>query len=296
MRPVRVDDLDALESRFQHAFMTGDDDGLDVIGYGEITSVVAWSGPDGLVAAKRLPAFPGGEGVSAYLSVFGDYVEGLRDAGVDVVPTTAQQVTLRNGDIAVYLLQPMIDERLLGHKYLSDAEEDDAVVLLLDRVLDGVESAIGSGVGLDAQISNWALVDDSVVYFDVTTPLLRDEAGRDRLDTGIFLASLPWPLRGAVRRFMVRGIIDEYFDVRTTMLNLLAQFYKERLAHLIPLGLDRANARLERPIAPEEVRRYYAKDARLWEFLQQLRRVDRWWHLRVLRRAYSFLLPGRVER
>jgi hypothetical protein len=295
VKSVRVEDLDELESRFQRAFATGSDAGLDVIGYGEITSVVAWHGPDGPVAAKRLPAFQGGEGVDAYLAVLGDYLDGLRLAGVDVVPTTTERLSTDNGNVALYLIQPMIDEHLLGHYYLRQAREDDAAALI-DRVLDGLEAAIGSGIGFDAQISNWALVDDSIWYFDVTTPLLRDEMGGDRLDTGIFLASLPWPLRGVVRRFMVRGIIDEYFDVRTTVLNLLAQFYKERLAGLIPLGLDRANARLERPILAEEVRRYYAKDARLWEFLQRLRRVDRWWHLRVLHRAYSFLLPGRIER
>lgn len=295
MKPVGVDDLDMLEARFQRAFATGTDGELDVIGYGEITSVVAWRGPDGPVAAKRLPAFRGGRGVDAYLTVLGDYLDRLGRAGVDVVPTTAERLTLKDGNVAVYLIQPMIGEHLLGHRYLREASEDDAAALF-ERVFDGLESAIGSNIGFDAQISNWALVDDSAWYFDVTTPLLRDETGEDRLDAGIFLASLPWPLRGVVRRFMVRGIIDEYFDVRTTMLNLLAQFYKEQLAGLIPLGLERANARLERPISPEEVRRYYAKDARLWEFLQRLRRVDRWWHLRVLRRAYSFLLPGRIER
>ncbi len=295
MKPVRIDDLDLLEARFQRAFGAGTHDGLDVIGYGEITSVVAWRGPDGPIAVKRLPAFRAGEGVDAYLSLLNDYLRGLRGAGIDVVPTTTERLVLDGGDVAVYLLQPMIDGTLLGHRYLRTAADSDAAALL-ERIFDAVESAIGSGIGFDAQISNWALIDDSVVYFDVTTPLLRDERGRDRLDTEIFLASLPWPLRGVVRRFMVRGIIDEYFDVRTTILNLLAQLYKERLAERLPLALERANARLKRPFSPEEVRRYYAKDARLWEFLQRLRRVDRWWHLRVLHRAYSFLLPGRVER
>ena len=295
MKQVRVDDLDLLEGRFQHAFRTGSHDGLDVIGYGEITSVVAWQGPDGPVAVKRLPAFPRGAGVGDYLVVLDEYLGGLQRAGVDVVPTTAQQLALDNGDIAVYLLQPMIDGHLLGHRYLRDASNTDASTFL-DRVFRGVESAIGSGIGFDAQISNWAVVDDRLVYFDVTTPLLRDKAGRDRLDVGIFLASLPWPLRGVVRRFMIRGIIDEYFDVRTTILNLLAQFHKERLVGLIPLAVERANARIERPITTDEVRRYYAKDARIWEFLQRLRRIDKWWHLRVLHRAYSFLLPGKVER
>jgi hypothetical protein len=149
---------------------------------------------------------------------------------------------------------------------------------------------------LDAQISNWAWVDGSIVYFDVTTPLLRDGDDEDRLDTDIFLASLPWMLRGFVDRFMVRGIIDEYFDVRITILNALANLYKERLVELLPLGLELANERLEQPLTAEEIRRYYAKDARMWEFLQRLRRADQWWQRHIRRRPYPFLLPGRVER
>lgn len=295
LEPVRVEDLDALEERFQHAFRTGDDSALDVIGYGEITSVVAWEGTNGPVAAKRLPAFAGGRGVDDYLRLLDDYIAGLRTVGVNVVPTTHQMLALDGGDVAVYLLQPLLDATYLGHRYLREASEDDAA-FLLDRAFDGIEAAVGAEIGFDAQISNWALHDGSIVYFDITTPLLRDGDGRDRLDTRIFLASLPWALRWPVRKLLVRGIIDEYFDVRTTMLNLLAQFYKERLVDLLPLGLERANARLADPIRGEEVQRYYAKDARMWEFLQRLRRADRWWHLHVRRRPYPFLLPGKVDR
>jgi len=295
VNPARVADLGELEARFERAFRTGVDTDLEVVGYGEITSVVAWHGPDGPVAAKRLPTFRGGLGVDDYVAVLNDYLDALRGSGVDVVPTTPERIALGDGDVALYLVQPRIDHSFLGHSYLQNASVDDAIDLF-DRVFDLIESVIGSGIGFDAQISNWALLDGSIVYFDVTTPLLRDHQGQDRLDTGIFLASLPWLLRGFVRRFMVRGIIDEYFDVRTTILNLLAQFHKERLIHLLPAGVEAANCRLDEPLTIDEVDRYYAKDARLWEFLQRLRRVDRWWHLRVRRRPYPFLLPGRIDR
>lgn len=45
-----------------------------------------------------------------------------------------------------------------------------------------------------------------------------------------------------------------------------------------------------------DVRRYYARDARMWALLLGLRRLDRWWQLNVRRRPYPFLLPGRIER
>jgi hypothetical protein len=295
LEPVGVEDLDALEARFQHAFATGDITALHVVGYGEITSVVAWQGTSGPVAVKRLPAFENGQGVDEYLTLLDEYITGLRAVGVDVVPTTTRTLTLDSGDVVVYLLQPMLDERWLGNTYVRAASQGDASSFL-DGAFEGVEAAIGAGIGFDAQISNWAIHDGGIVYFDVTTPLLRDEVGADRLDTDIFLASLPWALRGFVKRFMVRGIIDEYFDVRTTILNLLAQFHKDRLTNLLPLGIERANARLRRPLTADEVRRYYAKDARMWEFLQRLRRADRWWQRTIRHRPYPFLLPGKVER
>ena len=44
------------------------------------------------------------------------------------------------------------------------------------------------------------------------------------------------------------------------------------------------------------MRRVYASDARLWEVLLRLRRLDRAWQRRVRRREYPFLLPGRIDR
>lgn len=295
LEPVRVDDLEVLEERFQKAFATGHAEGLDVIGYGEITSVVAWAGSDGMVAAKRLPTFRAGEGVEAYLALLEDYLTGLRAADVSVVPTSFQTLRLDGRDVAVYLVQPLLSPENVGHAYLRGATEQQAV-RLFDRVFERTEAAIGARIGIDAQISNWAVDGDDLVYFDVTTPLLKDDHGVDRIDVDIFLASLPWALRGIVKRFLVVGIIEDYFDVRTTILNLVAQFHKERLISLIPLALERANRRLSDPIGADEVKRYYGSDARMWELLQRLRRIDRWWHHKVRRRPYPFLLPGKIDR
>jgi len=151
-------------------------------------------------------------------------------------------------------------------------------------------------VGLDGQLANWARVEGEWVYLDVTTPLLRDDGGRDRLDADVFLAMLPGILRGLVKRFLLHAITATYFDLRTVALDLLGNLHKERLAEHVAAGVDVANRRLERPLSVREVRSYYARDARLWAWLLWLRRADRWWHLRVRKRVYPFLLPGRIER
>jgi hypothetical protein len=71
---------------------------------------------------------------------------------------------------------------------------------------------------------------------------------------------------------------------------------KERLERWLPAFLEESNARVRPALSQEEVRRYYAADARTWALLQRLRRLDRAWQRRVRRRPYPFLLPGRIER
>ena len=39
------------------------------------------------------------------------------------------------------------------------------------------------------------------------------------------------------------------------------------------------------------MRRYFARDRRLWLLMQRLRRADRAWQRRVRSRPYPFLLP-----
>lgn len=290
-----IRDLEELERRYQRVFATGREDGLTVVGYGEITSVVAWPTSDGDFAVKRLPAFSTQDEARAYVELVETYIERLRRAGIQMMDTEAQQLTLDDGSIAVYLVQPLADAAMVGPRFLREAGHDDAV-RLLRHTLDAIGIAIGAGIGFDGQLSNWIVGNPSPSYIDVTTPLLRDPDGNDLLDTDIFLASLPWALRGFVKRFLVRGIIDEYFDVRTTKLNLLAQFHKERLLPLLPVALDIANEGLAEPITRKEVDTYYRRDALMWESLQRLRQMDRYWHLRIKRRPYPFLLPGKISR
>jgi hypothetical protein len=151
-------------------------------------------------------------------------------------------------------------------------------------------------VGLDAQLSNWAVAEGGLVYIDVTTPLVRGGDGRNELDTDLFLASLPWLLRGAVKRFVIPDVIERYHQPRTVILDLAANLLKEHLAPHIPAVLAAAGDRIEPPLLEAEVRADYRSDARTWAAIQAMRRADRLWQRRVRRRPYPFLLPDRIDR
>ncbi|MCA9659221.1 MAG: hypothetical protein KC486_12825 [Myxococcales bacterium] len=298
--PVLSDaELRDLDAAIERALEAGDESaaGLELLGYGEISCVVAWRAGDDRVACKRLPVFAEAATLERYQASFTEYLERLAAGGVTPVASGLQVLPRGHGAAAVYCVQPRLAGDALVSRALRGLEED-AALALFDRLLDAIEGVTSATVGLDGQLSNWALVRGELRYLDVTTPMLRDGDGGERMPVGVFLASLPWALRGIVRRWMLRPILDKYYDPRGVVLDLLGNLHKERLAHLLPAFLDRANARpgLAPALTQAEVDRYYAADARDWALLQRLRRLDRAWQRRVRRRTYPFLLPGAIER
>ena len=109
-------------------------------------------------------------------------------------------------------------------------------------------------------------------------------------------------LDGAIDHALVTG--DEsgidvlgYGEI-STVVSFHRSCGKEGHRQLLPSLLSRINGGpfARSAISLREVDRYYESDAYLWEFLQRLRRADRFWQRRVRRRTYQFLLPGRIER
>ena len=283
--------LAELEHDVRRALATGDQSRLEVLGYGEISLVVVLDSPAGRFACKRLPLFDDQASFERYALVFEKYVTTLREAGIDVLASELVQVPDQL-PVVVYCVQPILHAASLG---VSVARGPDAKVFV-EAIVDATANTIGSGVGLDAQISNWALVDGEVVYLDVTTPLLRDESGAEQLDLGLFVASLPWLLRAPVRQFLLDEILRTYYSQRRALLDLVGNLLKERLDDVVPHAIGAANVHVDPPITIDEVRSYYKRDARMWGLLQRLRLVDRWWQGHVRRRTYPFLLPPTIER
>ncbi len=287
--------LAALEQDVDRALNTGDASELDVVGYGEISCVLALDLPEGTVVCKRLPLFDTRARADAYRGCFVEYLERLEDCGILPCPSRLVFLERADGRIAGYCVQPMLPPSSLGPTWLSSVSPEEGT-RLFHRLVELVSHSVGSSLGLDGQLSNWAIVDGHLYYLDVTTPLMRDDQGRERLDTELFICSLPWALRGLVRRLLLHQILDKYYQPRGVLLDFVANLYKERLESWIPLLLEALAERVSPPLTVEEVRGYYRQDARMWALLQRLRRADRWWQRYVRRRTYPFLLPGRVAR
>jgi hypothetical protein len=289
---ITDDELDELERAVELALRSGDASGLSLLGEGEISLVLAAGSEPGW-ACKRLPPFATAEAADRYTSTIGRYIDELERRGVDVVHTEVRRVDGTDGTVVLYCVQPVMPKTNLAVDIARD-EPDRAPALIAD-VIDTVFTTIDARIGLDAQLSNWAVVDGRLTYFDITTPLMRGADGVSELDADVFLASLPWALRAPVRRFVLPGILERYHDPRTVSLDLASNLIKEHLDDLVPAVLDSTAGRVATPLSEEEVRADRRSDARLWATLQAVRRADRAWQRHVRRRPYPFLLPGHAN-
>ena len=164
-------------------------------------------------------------------------------------------------------------------------------------------ASIDEKLGVDSQLANWIVEDDgSLSYLDVTTPLMKDDAGKTMLDLELFMASLPWALRAPSKRFAIDEAIDNFHHPRTAVIDLAANLNKEGLEDWIPIVLQIANEQLlatnptHTLLSIDEIAKYYKQDAMTWAFMQKIRRADRFWQRKVRRRTYPFLLPGPINR
>lgn len=287
--------LAELEARVERALVSGDESELDVLGYGEISCVLASHDGDQALAAKRLPLFDTSARFEAYREAFESYIEELSATGVRVLPSSLESTPAADGRVAGWCRQPLLELGTLAPTWLGNANKERAR-WLFEGIAEQILATVGPHLGLDGQLSNWAVVDGGLSYFDVTTPMMRDEVGRDVLDIDLFVASMPWALRGLVRRFALRAILDTYYRPRQVLVDLLGNFIKEGVSAWLPAGLEVVNEIAEPAIDETEVRSYYRQDARMYAVLQRLRRIDRAWQRKVRRRPYTFLLPGKVER
>lgn len=295
MLTLTLDELRGIEARVQAAMASADYDGLDVVGHGEVTVVLRLEGAEGAFACKRLPTFPALERLDAYRGTLSLYLDQLRAAGLTVADTEFCHWALPSGRHAAYCVQPAFPAERVCSRLLR-SEDRGWAQDFFERFLDRVAAVVTPRLGLDAQASNWVDLDGDLVFIDVTTPFLRDEAGRELLDVGLYLSSLPWLVRVPVRLSVSGWVFEKYYSLRGVALDFLGNLHKERLSHLVAPFIEQVNARVEQPLAEAEVAAYYARDARTWTLIQRLRRADRMWQSRVRRRVYPYLLPPAAER
>jgi hypothetical protein len=260
------------------------------IGAGELSCVIG----SGTWAFKPLPPMEDLRRVEAYGSLLDAYVDGLRAAGVPVVDTSFAVVPSRGG-YAGYIVQPWLPgEDLLSRRFPEASVSWQQATL--SRILEHVDACVTAGIGIDPQLTNWIEVDGRPHLVDITTPMLRDATGRDRLDTAFFLRLLPVPVRWPVRRFMVKGLLDKNFDRRLILLDFVGSLSNYGMAAWTEEFLAAANRQLSKPLSMAEIRRYRIEDRATWKVLRRAFALEQWFRSRITRSPAMHLVPALLPR
>jgi hypothetical protein len=291
-------DAGAILRRFEEGLdpgcPTAGDEPAEVVGYGEVSTVFSLAALPGQVC-KRMAGFRDATAVARYVEVVQRYLARLSELGIQVAATVPVCLHTTASGHVVYLLQPRLDPTGLGNQLLRSAP-DAVLCAAVDRVLAGVRTLLlanraardGCTITVDAQLSNWCFPvnDEEVgtpVLIDIGTPFMRLN-GVDEMGIELFLAPVPAALRPLYRRArLVERYIDDYFDARKVLIDLLGNFHKEGRPERIDLVMAHINRWLSgpgadlgaRPITRAAVDRYYRKDAQLLELFLRVRRLDR---------------------
>jgi hypothetical protein len=145
--------------------------------------------------------------------------------------------------------------------------------------------------------------DGTLSYIDTSTPVYLQD-GVEQFDPELVIRTTPRLLAMIIRRFFLEDVMTRYYDPRKVTVDILANFHKEQRADLIPELVFTANSFFAEegsdlgvePFEEQEIKDYYREDAFIWSFLSSARRMDRFLYLKILRREYPYILPGKVER
>jgi hypothetical protein len=291
-----MSEVEAFEERLGVALRTGETNGLDVIGYGEVTIAVKLSTAHGDFACKRLVPFSSRDAAERTVELIASYVDQLAASGIDVLETETPILDRPEGHV-VYCVQPLLEKGTLGPDFIR-GKAGQEIAQHVRRIFELIRGSVSPSLAPDGQLSNWAFEGDRLRYLDVGTPFLRDESGQDLFDFTEQTRALPGPVRVIVNRLLLRGILDNYHSVRGQALDFLGNLIKEGLGDAFPQLVPVANEvfALDSPITEQEVRAHYKSDAQTYAFVQVARRADRWVYRNILRKPYPYLLPPRIDR
>ncbi len=291
-----------------------------VLGYGEMSTVLTIeSEKAGSLAYKRMPMFRNQDEVRDYENILVEFMRVMNDEiGVRVVPTkTVWFEDEKHHLITIYIVQKRLPSESIGNSLIQKLSKAE-VKVLLQQVLEQMQKVFEynrqhrgeTEIGFDAQISNWAVEDYdperplqnskfNLAYFDISSPLMRKN-GRERLDSELFLRSAPSFLRWLIRLLFVDDVMNRYYDLRKVVIDLLANFYKEQRADLIPAMIETVNEFFKNDgafadITLKEIKSYYREDAWIWRIYLGARKIDRFLH-KLLRKHYPYILPEKIKR
>ncbi len=297
--------LEAFERSLNPNYLDGSDVSTTVLGYGEISTVLA-IGDDTGNAYKRMPLFDSRLAAETYVADYRRYCGWLREAGLTLPVDSTEIVEFPGRPVVLYIIQQQLRGDWFAHKLIHNISEEESE-LIISRIVTEIlnvwrfntEHRPELELAIDGQLSNWVFTNDGTLYYvDTSTPLFR-LSGEEQLDPELFLKSAPGFLRWIIRWLFLDDVMNRYYDSRQVFIDLAANLYKEQRPDLLPQAVDVINKHLGDeldPLTVEEIEKYYKEDKLIWTLFLAFRRFDRWLKTTIFRKRYEFILPGKIER
>lgn len=294
---------------------------IKILGFGEI-SIVFQLGNDQNIVYKRLPIFESPLQVNRHIKAFNMYQTDLlvEKIGLNLVPSACEFIDLGDGPITLFLAQEKVDPETFCHKLIHKISKEETYLMFhllmkeLLKIFEFNRKSTFAIVGIDSQISNWAIKNfqqtgnkiteqSEFWYLDTSTPMFRVDK-REAMEAELFLKSTPFFLRGLFKIAFLQEVLDRYYDWRLVTIDMLANLFKEQRKDLIPGCLEVVNKFFQNeakdftidPITAQEVIEYYKNDKHIWELFQNVRQFDRYLHTKLLHKKYVFYLPPAIKR
>ena len=309
---------------------------IKILGFGEISLVFEILDEKHRgIAIKRLPIFDNEKQVLQHIKAYNEYKKILIEKiGLNIpeqdtcyVPTYNKKGKQIKNRYSLFCMQRKVDPRTIANNLIHKLNDEQ--VLLLSKIIMrelfkvwnfNYNSLINQNekekiiVGLDGQISNWAVLDidpdnpainenSKLLYLDTSTPLFRIN-GVEQIEPELFLKSAPILIRLLLKLLFLKEVVDRYYDLRLVIIDFVANFYKEQKSEVIPILIEQINFILNsevehlkiKPLNEKEIADYYKNDKKIWIIFQNMRRLDSWITTKILRKRYNFYLPPKIKR
>ena len=299
--PINEEFLQSFEQGLNPQFPKKSTIPAEIVGYGEISSIFKIN-PYNQWVIKRLPLFTRVMEANIYSKNYNIYTSKLKQAGLNLPDDRI--FIISDKKVVLYLAQKALKKEDLCQNKLHSLSNED-VIEMLNNIFLNIKKVADFNknnkpeieLSIDGQVSNWALVNNELLYFDTSTPLFKMEE-KEQLDPELLLNSTPKALRWLIRRFFLQEVMDRYYDLRLVFMDVIANLHKEKRQDLIDETIKIANNLLvkEELITRKEVDKYYANDKFIWQLFLALRRMDRWLTKNIFKNQYEFILPGKIKR
>ena len=299
--PINEEFLQSFEQGLNPQFPKKSTIPAEIVGYGEISSIFKIN-PYNQWVIKRLPLFTKVTEANIYSKNYKTYTSKLKQAGLNLPDDKI--FIISDKKVVLYLAQEALKKEDLCQNKLHSLSNEDVIEMLnniflnIKKVADfNKKNKPKIELSIDGQVSNWALVNNELLFFDTSTPLFKID-DEEQLDPELLLNSTPKALRWIIRKFFLKEVMDRYYDLHLVFMDVIANLHKEKRQDLIDETIKKANNLLvkEEMITRKEVDKYYANDKFIWQLFLALRQMDRWLTTHIFNNQYEFILPGKIKR